>query len=754
MFIKRNSFVLLIIMCAFFKMSNAQLSADKLPLIPMPVNIRSGSGAFIITASTTINYSDDEIASDIDIFNNYINSMYGFRLNSNKSSKKKEQEINVFLSPGLDSDSYKLTIDSNGILIEAGKNAGTFYALQTLLELLPPEKVKELSVPQLKIEDNPRFKYRGMHLDVSRHFFPVVVIKKYLDYLAMYKMNVFHWHLTDDQGWRIEIKKYPLLQKVSAWRNGTLIGHLGDQPEKYDTLLYGGYYTQDEIKEIVQYAIARHITIIPEIEMPGHALAALAAYPGLSCTGGPFEVGKTWGVFKDVFCPKEKTFIFLENVLDEVCELFPGKYIHIGGDECPKDRWKNCPHCRELIKKENLTDENGLQRYFTNRIAAYLKRKNKTAIGWDEILEKDLDSDAVIMSWRGYNGGVDAAVKGHDVVMAPASHCYFDMYQSRFSDGRIAIGGYLPIEQVYRFEPVPDVLNENQSKHIIGAQGNVWTEYITDEQRLQEMIFPRMGALAEVLWSPKEKRDFNFFSSRLVEHFKFFDFLKIKYSTALFDISSRVSPNGSSGINVELYSNYLNGQIYYTLNADDPSKNYTPYTEKISIDHSLMIQAFLFEGEKLKGKVFSQFFNINKATGKEVILLNQPHVEYSRGGGFSLVNGVTGNLPWIPSEWLGFSGKDLDATIDLGTVQTVSHVDVDVLKDEEGKIFLPKELRVSISENGKDFKIAGTLDSISINNMTRKLIIKFPETHSRWIKVFAKNFNGKDWLFVDEIVVE
>ena len=734
--------------------SNAQSPSKSIPLIPLPYEMQSGQGAFIIDSLTTINYTEDDNVSDINIFIDYINTKYGILLTAKKSSAQNKQQINIKNSSDLESDAYRLKIDSAEILIEAGKNAGVFYALQTLKQLLPDSVAKVLIVPQVVIDDKPRFKYRGMHLDVARHFFNVDAVKKYIDYLAMYKMNYFHWHLTDDQGWRIEIKKYPLLQTISASRKNTLIGHLGDQPENYDSVLYEGYYTQQEIKNIVEYAAKRHITIVPEIEMPGHALAALAAYPEYSCTGGPFEVGKTWGVFKDVFCPKEETFVFIQNVLDEVCELFPGKYIHIGGDECPKDRWKNCSSCQEFIKKENLGDENGLQSYFTNRIVSYLKKKNKTAIGWDEILEKDIDSDAIIMSWRGYKGGVDAAIKGHDVIMSPASHCYFDMYQSRFSDGRIAIGGYLPVEQVYGFEPVPDVLNESQAQHIIGAQGNVWTEYITNEERLQEMIFPRMAALAEVLWSPNEKRDFKNFSSRLVTHFKLLEFSNLKYSTALYDINSRVTPNGKNGIYLELFSNYANGQIYYTLNAAEPSKNYTPFTEKILIDHSLAIQAFVFEDEKIKGKIFSQVFDVNKATGKEVVLVNQPHQEYSRGGAFSLVDGVTGNLPWIPSEWLGFSGKDLDATIDLDSLQTVSNVVVDVLKDEAGKIFLPKEITVFVSINGIDYKLAGKLDSANIDSKSRKLSVSFPEIPTRWIKVIVKNVNDKDWLFVDEIIIE
>ncbi len=742
------------IMLANIESGIARSSTDKIPVIPAPAKMEIGIGNFMISTSTAIVFNDEKISSDAEIFNAYLKKNYGFQLKTEKSEKIRKEQLYIFLSSEMDTDSYHLVIDSSGINIHAGPNAGAFYALQTLIQLLPPGKVNEVTVPYLIIEDSPRFKYRGMHLDVVRHFFPVQSVKDYIDYLAMYKMNYFHWHLTDDQGWRIEIKKYPKLQSVAAWRSGTLKGHLGDKPEEYDTIRYGGYYTQDEIRDVVKYASDRHITIIPEIEMPGHAQASLAAYPEYSCTGGPFEPAKTWGVFKDVYCPKEETFIFLENILTEVCELFPGKYIHIGGDECPKDRWKECPHCQELIRKENLAGEHDLQRYFTNRIAGFLKTKNKTTIGWDEILEEGLDTNAVIMSWRGYMGGSAAAVKGHFAVMSPYTHCYFDMYQSRYSDGRMAIGGYLPIDQVYRFEPVPDVLNVNQAKFILGAQGNVWSEYISDDQRLQEMIFPRMAALAEVVWSPVDKKDFDGFSSRLVLHFKLLRFLNLKFSTALFDISSRVSPNGDKGLNIDLFSSYPRGKIYYTTNGTVPDLTSKPYSGKISVDQSTVIRAILYEGAQRLGSDFSQVFNLNLATGKEVMLANPPHVEYSRGGGFSLVNGVTGNLPWIPGEWLGFMGQDLEATIDLGSVQSISRVFVDVLKDELGKIYLPREVTVSVSTEGKVYKQIDSLDSASINYMQRKLRMDFERTDARWVKVVAKNSNEKDWLFVDEIGVE
>ena len=732
---------------------NAQSSAEKLSLIPFPNHISVSPGIFTIDASVSINVAENKSLPDAEVFNNYLSDIFGLRLKIKVQSARLKQ-INISVSPDMAGDAYLLVVDSTGIKITGGNNGGVFYALQTLIELIPPAKTKDIKIQYVDIDDAPRFSYRGMHLDVARHFYNVAEVKKYIDHLALYKMNYFHWHLTDDQGWRIEIKKYPKLQEISAWRKGTLIGHLGDKPAQYDTLRYGGYYSQEEIKDVVNYAALRHVTIIPEIEMPGHAQAVLAAYPELSCTGGPFEVGRTWGVYKDVFCTKDVTFEFLENVLDEVCQLFPGKYIHIGGDECPKDRWKACSECQKLIKKFGLIDENGLQGYFTDKIAAYLKSKNKIAIGWDEILVPGLDSDAVIMSWRGYKGGTDAAINGHDVVMAPASHVYFDMYQSRNTGGRVAIGGYLPLEQVYRFEPVPDVLNADQAKHILGAQGNVWTEYINNEEQLEEMIFPRMCALSEVLWSAPQVKDYNSFSFRLLLHFKLLNLLNLKYSTAIFDISSRVFPNGNNGIFIELLTHYPRGKIYYTLNGLAPTLASDVYSQRIGVDQTVGIQAVLYEGVQQRGNIFSQRYNVSLSTGKEIVLVNKPHEEYSRGGGFSLVDGVTGNLPWIPSEWLGFSGTDLDATIDLEKVQTVSRINLDVLKDEEGRIFLPREVKVSLSVNGKDFKEAGTLDSLQIEKMNRKLMIQFPQSQARWVKVVAKNANGKNWLFIDEISVE
>ena len=430
-------------------------------------------------------------------------------------------------------ESYKLQIDDDKITITGRTKAGVIDGINTLHQLLltAPRVGGKKRLPELTIEDYPRFAYRGMHLDVGRHFFPPEFIKKYLDIMALYKFNKFHWHLTEDQGWRIEIKKYPKLTEVGSIRKETLIGHGGRKRSEYtyDGKAYGGYYTQAEIKDIVAYAQERGITVIPEIEMPGHSLAALASYPELGCTGGPYEVATHWGVFEDIYCTKESTFDFLENVLTEVMNMFPSQYIHIGGDEAPKTRWKECPACQRRIKEEGLKDEHELQSYFIRRIEKFLNRHGRSIIGWDEILEGGLAPNATVMSWRGTEGGIEAAKQGHDVIMTPGETCYFDHYQSKNKNEPLAIGGYLPLEKVYRYEPVPESLNAVEAQHILGAQGNVWTEYMPDSKQVEYMILPRMAALAEVDWTDKKKKDYADFSKRVKEHFKMYRKLGYNY---------------------------------------------------------------------------------------------------------------------------------------------------------------------------------------------------------------------------------
>ena len=414
-------------------------------------------------------------------------------------------------------DAYSLTISQDGARVRASSSGGLVYGLQTWLQLCRTDS-GQVVVAEVGIADQPRFGWRGMHLDVSRHIFPVAFIKKYIDLLARHKMNVFHWHLCDDQGWRIEIQKYPRLTEIGAWRRGADGGQ------------YGGYYSQGDIRDVVEYARRRCVTVVPEIEMPGHALAALAAYPQYSCSGGPFEVATTWGVFEDVYCAgSEESFSFLEDVLLEVAGLFPGRLIHIGGDECPKERWRAHPLCRERMKQLRLRDEDQLQSYFISRIAQHLQRLNKQVVGWDEILDGGAPAGATVMAWRGADKGTQAARAGHDVVMCPMSHCYFDHYQAEPGGEPKAIGGFTPLEKVYAFEPIPQGLPAELHGRILGAQGNVWTEYMFDADHVEYMTFPRLCALAEVLWSPAVGRAGEDFVNRLRSHLSRLDRLGVKY---------------------------------------------------------------------------------------------------------------------------------------------------------------------------------------------------------------------------------
>lgn len=507
---------------------------SQLPIIPKPVSVEQTSDEFNIKASTKIYIHDTAWRKDAEFFRFFLELNHQISPEIIFTPNLIENDINLYTSRDkmkVD-DYYKLDVNKNGIFI-MGRGNGIFYGLQTLIQILPKYSSAEIKVPGVSITDYPKFKWRGMHLDVSRHFFKKDFIKQYIDYIAMYKMNTFHWHLTDDQGWRIEIKKYPKLTEIGAWRNGTLINRKGKDEKTYDTITYGGFYTQDDIKEIVEYAKSMHVVIVPEIEMPGHSLAALASYPEYSCTGGPFEVAREWGVFEDVYCPTEKTFSFIEDVLSEVIQLFPSEYIHIGGDECPKARWKSCEYCQELMKKEGLKDENELQSYFTRRIEKFLSSKGKKLIGWDEILEGGIAPNAAVMSWRGIQGGIDASKQGHYVVMTPTDYCYFDYYQANPQNEPIAIGGLTFIEKVYSFNPIPDELTEDEKKFILGTQGNVWTEYMATTDKVEYMIFPRICALAEVAWTPIVLKNYDDFLIRLKGHFELLDYYKINYCRAV-----------------------------------------------------------------------------------------------------------------------------------------------------------------------------------------------------------------------------
>jgi hexosaminidase len=506
-------------------------STSPISLVPKPVVLLPGDDKIHWDDSVSISATTDDERATAEFLISFFESK-GVPSHINSSSSKGAISFRLVNDPVLGNEGYHLKSNDGGVSIEANRPAGLFYGVQSFFQIVSADG---RDVPHVSITDYPRFAYRGMHLDVGRHMFPPEFIKKYIDLLARHKMNRFHWHLTEDQGWRIEIKKYPKLQEIAAYRKETVIGRATtktrNQVEGYDGKRYGGYYSQEEIKDIVQYAGARHVTIIPEIDMPGHAMGALSAYPELGCTGGPYEAATTWGVFDDVFCAgKESTFTFMQDVLDEVMVLFPSQYIHIGGDECPKVSWEKCPHCQKRIKTEKLKDEHELQSYFIQRMEKYVNSKGRKIIGWDEILEGGLAPNATVMSWRGEEGGIAAAQQNHDVIMSPTGWCYFDYLQDTASTEPLAANHYLPISKVYAYDPVPAQLTPEQTSHIVGVQANVWTEYMTTGQQVEYMAYPRACAIAEVAWSPKEGRDYADFLVRMETHLKRLGDWNVKYA--------------------------------------------------------------------------------------------------------------------------------------------------------------------------------------------------------------------------------
>ena len=507
-------------------------------------------------------------------------------------------------------EGYK--IQHNGmkfLSIQANNVKGVFYGIQSLLQIFPQpgtEKEEKIILPAIYIEDKPRFVYRGMHLDVSRHFFPVSFVKQYIDLMAMYKFNTLHWHLTEDQGWRIEITKYPRLTEVGAWREKTIVGHQVDDNKVFDNERYGGFYTQDEIRDVVNYAASKQITIIPEIEMPGHSLAALAAYPEMGCTGGPYQVIGEWGVFEDVYCTKEQTFTFLEDILTEVISLFPGTYIHVGGDEVPKTRWKNCPSCQQRMKSEKLKTEEELQSYFIRRIEKFLSAHDRRLIGWDEILEGGIAPEATVMSWRGTSGGVQAAQLGHDVIMTPNDICYFDHYQGDPENEPLAIGGMTKLSEVYNYEPIPDDLSPNRIKHILGAQANVWTEYLVKPEDITYMVLPRMAALAEVVWSPKDKRDWKSFYAKLPYHFALYSEMGLNYSESVNNLYFRVKTDENKIKMLNIETEIPDASIHYTTNDSLPANSSRKWIKPIAVEEINTIHAAVFVGGKQTGEAITK----------------------------------------------------------------------------------------------------------------------------------------------------
>jgi hexosaminidase len=575
---------------------------ERYPIIPAPRRLEARPGEFRLDRETRIMLSDPastELRTLSELLAAPLRAASGLPLpvSPEPAADHAPHAITIRLAPDSDSgepEGYRLSVTERGAILSAPTPAGLLHGLETLRQLLPPELERggatssapplpvRWVLPAVEIEDAPRFRYRGLLLDVARWFYPPEFIEKLIDLLALYKLNILHLHLTDDQGWRLEIKKYPRLTQVGAWRRETIVGQNFD-PYVGDGTPHGGFYTQEQMRDLVAYAAARHVTIIPEIEMPGHARAALAAYPELSCTGQTFEVSTRWGVHEDIFCPSEQTFAFLEDVLLEVMQLFPSKYIHIGGDEVPKKQWEDSPVAQKLIRREGLGNEEGLQSYFIRRIEGFLRAHGRRLIGWDETLEGGLAPEATVMSWRGVEGGIEAARQGHDVIMTPSNRTYFDYYQGDPAAEPLAIGGFLPLDSVYAFEPVPGDLTPEQAAHVIGAQGNVWTEYIPTPARAEYMILPRMLALAEVLWSTREARSWDRFVARLPTQFARLDALGAEYRVP--------EPVGLGGdrlvledrIRLTITPPFPGGDVHYTIDGSEPAVTSPRYTGPLDL---------------------------------------------------------------------------------------------------------------------------------------------------------------------------
>ena len=657
-------------------------------------------------------------------------------------------------------DEHWISINKNNIEIRGGSKEALFQGLQTLRQIFDTHDDRYISIPLAEIFDRPRFPYRGMHLDVCRHFFSVEFIKKYIDLLAYHKFNTFHWHLTEDQGWRIEIKKYPKLAEISAYRNETLVGHYSDEPHQFDNKPYGGFYSQKEIKEIVNYARSRFITIIPEIEMPGHAQAALAAYPELACTEGPFDVLTKWGISENVFCPTETTFQFLEDVIDEVVELFPGPYIHIGGDECPKTAWKASEFCQQLIKENNLVDEHGLQSYFINRMEKYINAKGKKIIGWDEILEGGLAPNATVMSWRGEKGGIEAASENHDVIMTPTSHCYFDYYQSDGEDEPLAIGGYLPLEKVYNYEPIPKELNKEKHKYVLGAQGNVWTEYMKSEKDVEYMTFPRVCAMAEINWSAKERKDYNSFTKRLKTHFKRLDKKKVNYANHLSEVKALVIPKNNENM-LSFSTANQNAKIKYWTDQSQEKKIYKGPTPIRDIKQ---LNFAAFENDKEVSKVKSITFTNHKGTGQRIEFGKPASEKYGSYGAGILLNGIEANeSKYGDKEWVGFDEFDAHLKIWLKEKTMITKLETAFFHSPPYWIHAPEKVTVSYSVGPKDLATLPVFDSIPSGVKKIPFTMELDSIETDFIiisvqglKEIPEGFAGagkRPWLFVGEIKI-
>lgn len=759
-------------------------SKSEYSIVPMPNQIEPKSGEFTIDKNTIIAFDgslDSAAKCVVAGFASDLSKVTGFDITVEEGDGGQNT---IFFRTNADmaGEAYQLDIEQKRIDIAAADAPGFFYAIQTLKQLLPAQIYGDSAADGIEwkancayINDAPRFGYRGMHLDIARHMFSVDEVKSFIDLLAMHKLNRFHWHLTDDQGWRIEIKKYPELTETGAWRNETVVGHPDNN--EFDGTPYGGFYTQDEIREVVKYAAERQITVVPEIDMPGHMVAAVASYPQLGCTGKQCEVRTTWGISEDVLCVgKEKTFEFVENVLTEIMELFPSEYIHIGGDECPKTRWEKCPKCQARIKEEGIkgdslhSAETYLQSYFNNRVEKFLKEHGRKLIGWDEILEGDLSKSATVMSWRGEAGGIEAAKKGHDVIMTPQTFLYFDYYQSLDRENEpIAIGGFIPVDLVYNYNPVPDSLTPEEGERILGVQANLWTEYIPDFKQLIYMILPRLDALSEIAWTQPQNKNWDSFLDRLDKNIQVYNMKGLNYAKHLLDVNLSFEVNDSDGTIDVTLKTQGKAPIYYTLDGSTPDMSSETYSTPIKLKKTSTVKALVVR-DSVESNITECEFLFNKATAKKISLDQPACVKYKYDGEKMLVDGLYGDSSFNTGRYIGFEGNDLVATIDLGKDTEISQVSVGVLCDLANWIFPAESFKVQVSADGKvystvsDQKLPVPAGYDGYKQERQVLTAEFAPLTARFVKITAACVKkGPQWhdgrgkplfLFADEISIK
>lgn len=750
----------------------AQAVADY-QVIPLPQSIQlAKTGQFLLADGVKITYpaGNDLMKNNAEFLAEYVQELIGVKLVP-VAEKAAKGAINLAIKPQKNKEAFTVKVDAMGVTITGASEAGVFYGIQMLRKSLPAEATGSVNLPYATVSDAPRFEYRGMMLDCSRHFFPVEFIKRYIDILALHGENNFHWHLTDDQGWRFEVKRYPLLTQVGSKRAQTVIGH---NTGIYDGTPYGGYYTQDECREIVAYAKKRYINVMPEIDMPGHMLGALAAYPELGCHKDHYDVWQIWGVSADVLCVgNPKTLEFIKGVLEELIDVFPSQMIHVGGDECPKTAWKTCPTCQAkakelgLVATEKHSVEEQLQSYFIKEMEKFLNEHGRSMIGWDETLEGGLAPNASIMSWRGLEGGIEAARQHHNVVMTPTSFCYFDYYQSNDKKNEpIAIGGYLPVSRVYEFNPVPDELTPEEQQYIKGCQANLWVEYIPDGNQVEYMVMPRMAALCETQWMDRSAKNYDSFVKRIPKLFATYTKLGYNFAKHLLDVNGLLTSNPEEKcMELELFT-ADKMPVHYTLDGSVPTKDSPVFQQTLKLRQDSHIRAVAVRDGVLSSE-WTERVKIAKSSFKPVSLKLNPAPNYTYNGAKQLTDAIHGTSTFSMGAWLGFNGDDCVATIDMGQATAVSTCSARVLVETSSWVFDANQLMVECSDNGQTWKKVGeTFYQLPSDHETTIRVHKldFPKITARYfrvtlgtVKAMPSFHDGKGkpaYLFVDEIELD